>query len=124
LRTLAAVETAVRDVASEVNTSGFIEPMQPVLPHLRHLADGALKREDERAAQLLNEYAVFLDTSANYQAARPYYERALAIVEQVLGPTHPDTARSLNNLASLLYDEGNSAQAIPLMERAVAIRAT
>ena len=34
-------------------------------------------------------------------AARPLYERALAIRERVLGPGHPDTATSLNNLASL-----------------------
>ena len=35
-------------------------------------------------------------------AARPLYKRALAIHEKVLGPEHPDTAESLNNLAALL----------------------
>ena len=34
--------------------------------------------------------------------ARPLFERALAIREKVLGPEHPDTATSLNNLALLL----------------------
>ncbi len=28
------------------------------------------------------------------KAARPYYERALAVREKVLGPEHPDTATS------------------------------
>ena len=53
--------------------------------------------------------------------ARPLYERALAICEKVLGPEHPDTATSLNNLALLLQDQGDLAGARPLFERALAI---
>jgi hypothetical protein len=33
-------------------------------------------------------------------------ERALAIREKALGPEHPEMATSLNNLASLLQDQG------------------
>jgi tetratricopeptide (TPR) repeat protein len=54
-------------------------------------------------------------------AARPLYERALAICERVLGPGHPHTAGSLNNLASLLQAQGDLAAARPLYERALAI---
>lgn len=36
-----------------------------------------------------------------------WYERALAISEKVLGPDHPNTAMSLNNLAGLLQAEGD-----------------
>ena len=49
-------------------------------------------------------------------------ERALAIREKALGPEHPDTATSLNNLAFLLTDQGDLAGARPLFERALAIR--
>jgi hypothetical protein len=59
---------------------------------------------------------------AAYAAARPLYERALAICEKALGPEHPSTATSLNNLASLLQDQGDLAGARPLFERALAIR--
>ncbi len=52
--------------------------------------------------------------------ARPLYQRALAITEKALGPEHPDTAASLNNLASLLRDQGVLAGARPLVERALA----
>ncbi|MBK8431210.1 MAG: tetratricopeptide repeat protein [Chloroflexi bacterium] len=55
-------------------------------------------------------------------AARPYYERALAIRERALGPDHPDTANSLNNLAVLAYDMNDFPEAARLMRRAVAIR--
>ena len=41
--------------------------------------------------------------------ARPYYERALAICEKALGPDHPDTAMSLNNLGALLNEQGDLA---------------
>jgi tetratricopeptide (TPR) repeat protein len=43
------------------------------------------------------------------------------IREKVLGPEHPDTARSLNNLALLLQAQGDIARARPLFERALAI---
>ena len=54
--------------------------------------------------------------------ARPLYERALAIREKALGPEHPDTATSLNNLASLLQAQGDLVGARSLFERALAIR--
>ena len=56
-----------------------------------------------------------------YASARPLFERALAIREKALGPDHPDTAASLNNLAVLLQAQGDLAAARPLYERALAI---
>ncbi len=47
--------------------------------------------------------------------------RALAITEKVLGPDHPGTATSLNNLAAILRDRGDYAGAEPLFRRALAI---
>ena len=41
--------------------------------------------------------------------AEPLYQRALAIREKALGPEHPDTATSLNNLADLYRDQGKYA---------------
>ena len=39
-----------------------------------------------------------------------------------LGPEHPDTARSLNNLGLVLWAQGDFAGARPLYERALAIK--
>ncbi|MDW8214523.1 MAG: tetratricopeptide repeat protein, partial [Roseiflexaceae bacterium] len=58
-----------------------------------------------------------LHAQGEYAAARPLYERALAIVEQALGAAHPHTAVSLNNLAVLLAHQQKFDQAIPLIER-------
>jgi tetratricopeptide (TPR) repeat protein len=54
-------------------------------------------------------------------AARPYYEKALEIRKKVLGEEHPDTARSLNNLSLLCYDENDFEGAAKLMRQAYVI---
>ena len=54
--------------------------------------------------------------------AEPLYKRALAIIQKALGPTHPDVATGLNNLALLYATQGPYAQAEPLYKRALAIR--
>ena len=70
---------------------------------------------DEQASYVLDGLASYRHGAlAAYAAARPLYERALAIREKVLGPEHPDTANSLNNLALLLKDQGELAAARPL----------
>jgi tetratricopeptide (TPR) repeat protein len=58
---------------------------------------------------------------AAYSEARPLFDRALAIREKALGPEHPDTAGSFNNIALLLRDQGDLAGARPLFERALMI---
>ena len=54
------------------------------------------------SAANLNNLARLLEYQGDLAAARPLFERALAIREKALGPEHPDTAGSLNNLACLL----------------------
>ena len=66
--------------------------------------------------------AIFVLGKGDHAAARPYYERALAIRLEVLGEQHPDTASSLNNMGYLLQAMGDHAAARPYYERALAIR--
>jgi hypothetical protein len=49
------------------------------------------------------------------------YQRALSIQEAALGPNHPNVAAALNNLADLLRQQGEHAEAKALMRRARAI---
>ena len=46
----------------------------------------------------------------DYAKAEPLYEEALEIRRKVLGREHPDTAISLNNLASLYQADGRLRQ--------------
>ena len=61
------------------------------------------------------------DTQANYDRAEPFFKRALAIDEEVLGSGQPEIANSLNNLATLYQAQGNYDQAETLFKRALAI---
>ena len=52
-----------------------------------------------------------------YAKAEPLFQEALRIRQKVLGPEHPDTATSLNNLAALYQDMGEYAKAEPLFKK-------
>jgi tetratricopeptide (TPR) repeat protein len=94
-----------------------------LMPHLAAATELAndLGHLTNQAAFLNNEAGFYLKHYGNLEGTRPYYERALAIRERVLGPEHPDTALSLNNLGGLLDSMGDLARARPYYERALAI---
>ena len=49
------------------------------------------------------------------------FDEALSIRRRLLGADHPDTARSLNNLAGLYRAQGRYAEAAPMLMEAVEI---
>jgi tetratricopeptide (TPR) repeat protein len=65
---------------------------------------------------------VLLHTKGDYAAAEPLYREALAMRRKLLGDEHPDVARSLDNLATLLREKGDYAAAEPLYREALEIR--
>ena len=73
------------------------------------------------AGRLLNQVGYYLNNRAQYAQAELLYQRAIAIVEKVLDPEHPDLAAVLNNLATLYSHQGKHEQAVPLYQRAIAI---
>ena len=62
-----------------------------------------------------------LALQAEYVTSLLWYRRGRDLCEQRLGPKHPQTAASLNNLALLLKATNRLAEAEPLMKRALAI---
>jgi tetratricopeptide (TPR) repeat protein len=60
----------------------------------------------------------FLHDNGLYDSAEPLCSYAMEIRERILGPEHPDTLTSVNNLALLLYVKGDHAGAEPLNRRA------
>ena len=81
---------------------------EELLPHARsiarHITDFGL--DLPTAASLFHKTAYYLNARAEYREAEPLYQRALAIREKALGPDHPNTATSLDNLASLYHSQG------------------
>src|SRR5207249_11208435 len=60
--------------------------------------------------------------AGKYSDAIPLATKALEIREKALGPDHPDTAPSLNNLGQLSDGLGAYAKPVPLRHRALQIR--
>jgi tetratricopeptide (TPR) repeat protein len=77
--------------------------------------------DDPSLFHLLGRAGEYFHGRAAYSEAAPLLRDALAISVNVLGPDHPDTAISLNNLANVLRARGDLAEARPLYERALAI---
>src|SRR6266496_1668817 len=59
--------------------------------------------------------------AGKYSEAIPIATQSLHLREKALGPDHPGTATSLNNLAALYVHMGDYAKAEPLYERALKI---
>ena len=57
-----------------------------------------------------------------YGEASSLLQRALAIIEQMPSPTHPDTADILSSLGALYSEMGAYAKAEPLLKRALTIQ--
>ena len=83
---------------------------EALVPHARaaarHIAD--LSLDSQAAGLLVGKTAYYLYDRAEYTEAVPLYQRALAIREKALGPDHPSTATSLNNLAALYLAQGRN----------------
>ncbi|MCA9875443.1 MAG: hypothetical protein KC441_17350, partial [Anaerolineales bacterium] len=74
-----ATEKAVREaVSNRQDRAGYIPPIPLLLPHLYFVTDAAMSRDDEQAASLCVWLGYYLNQVADYPAAQPYYERALA----------------------------------------------
>ena len=95
-----------------------------VIPHVLEAAGAAGERTGDElgAADLYTAAGGTLHSAGDLASARQWHERALAIQERMLGPDHPDTAKGLHCMGSLLCDQGELAAAAPFYERALAIR--
>jgi len=70
----------------------------------------------------LNEKISKLLDAGKFDDAMALAQRALAIVEEDLGPYHPDVATALDNLAMLYVEHGRYAEAEVLLKRSLVIR--
>jgi hypothetical protein len=81
-----------------------------------HLLASCEKKADLAAnvecSELLNRAASYFHGRTAYSEGRSLIERALAIREKALGPEHPDTGISLNNLALVRPGRPNHGAAL------------
>ncbi len=90
-----------------------------LMPHVLACATKLPQQaRDQQLAAVLCNVASYLREAALYEQAQHWFEQALSIDEQVLGPDHPDLVSVVNGLANLSSDLGNYQQAEALYERA------
>jgi tetratricopeptide (TPR) repeat protein len=72
-----------------------------------------------KARNLLLQVGKYFYQRGQYWEAEPLLKSALSICEQVLGPEHPETLGTVNNLAILYWQQGKYEEAEPLYQRAL-----
>lgn len=111
------------DNALYTKSENILDIRQRYLPHILQgtilIAQGNMQFYE--AARLLSQTGKILSDQAEYEEAEPLLQRALLIYEQILGPEHPDTVKSLNNLAQLYQTQSRYEEAEVLWQRALSI---
>lgn len=69
----------------------------------------------------LNNLALLYTAESKYKEAEPLFKRSLEILEENLGPDHPNVATALENYAVLLDKTNRTSDAKRLKARAAAI---
>ena len=94
-----------------------------LLPQSQHCTSFIMTNSIQipEAPSLLNKTANYLHERARYSEAEPLYQRALAIREQALGPTHQGVANTLNDLGELVREKEEFEEAKNLFQRSLRI---
>jgi serine/threonine-protein kinase len=77
--------------------------------------------DDERVATVLNNLGDLLRAAGRIDEAEQHLVEAVKLRRQLLGPQHPDLAKSINNLALVLRSLGRLEEAGPLYREALTI---
>ncbi len=120
----AAVKNALLEISELLKQAGSPVALLTWQPHIYAMSE-LLQQYDEQAQTTglpADAFSYHLVTSNDYSWERLYYERALAISEEMFGENHPYTAQSLDNLGTLLSFQGDDFGGRFCFERALAIR--
>jgi Flp pilus assembly protein TadD len=88
-------------------------------PHLPLLLDHPGPPEFAAIRSTLNALAMVLQDAGAFAQARVLHQRVLAADIRLLGPDHPDTLTSRNNLANATFGMGDHAEAVRLLRRSI-----
>jgi tetratricopeptide (TPR) repeat protein/predicted Ser/Thr protein kinase len=112
---LLAAESGLLRAKGELSRSGELATQTLALLEQLH-------GDDVRIARAQLNLGTNLFDRGDYEHAEQRYRRALDLLEQSLGPAHPDLAPPLNNIASVAEKLGRTADAEQAYARAIAIR--
>ncbi|MEU2630863.1 toll/interleukin-1 receptor domain-containing protein, partial [Kitasatospora sp. NPDC007106] len=114
-----AALTATTDLMKLVHAPGRLDHLADIAPHARALTE---ELDTPEVLDLLGAVARYdYETGQSAGAARTY-ERLVEARTAALGPAHPNTLTSRNNLASAYQTAGDLGRAVPLSEQTLAAR--
>jgi Tetratricopeptide repeat len=114
----AAIEALGSEIAKAAPDPGLHKEIESYIAHARQVA--AMPGTTSEAL-LLSWTAEYDSVRGAYNSARTAYLRELEFNRRVLGPEHPTTLRSMNNLAATLLKQGDFAGARKLQGETLAI---
>jgi tetratricopeptide (TPR) repeat protein len=114
----AAVAVLTQELAAIVNARAHAA-LREVVPHARELA---LHPATPAEAKLLGSVARYDYERGHLRAAQLGYQQQRDALRQLFGPEHPDTLRSMSNLADTLRAQGELAGAFKLHEQVLGAR--
>ena len=119
-------QTLIQSLAQEIRyESSDINRYNPrFFLHAQAIAQyfSAQQTQQESLASLYHNIAGVYQAQGDYLRALEGYQKALAIVEKVLGKEHPSTATTYNNIARVYDDMGDYPQALAFYEKALEIK--
>jgi tetratricopeptide (TPR) repeat protein len=92
------------------------------LPHAIHVAEMHGLIDEASSAGLLDRVGQCKASFGQYSAAEITHRQALSIRSKVLGPGHPDTLTSMNNIAAALDEQGKYAEAEKMHRKTLELR--
>ncbi|WP_157181990.1 tetratricopeptide repeat protein, partial [Nocardia testacea] len=117
------LHTALPDYADP----GMWPIWRALLPHIEALTRHTTSDSDSASAGVVtaairNHTGMFLSGQGLHTSAVHHLYHALAHCERILGPEHPNTLTSRNNLALAYEAAGRVGEAVPLLERTLTDR--
>ncbi|XP_032233897.2 nephrocystin-3 isoform X2 [Nematostella vectensis] len=102
--------------------SGVLIGVQAMKRKIIQVEELSLGPGSQELSRSLNEIGVLYYLQNNHEASKSFFQRSLAMREEILGEDHPEVAQSLHNLAALYNDNKQYDKAEPLYKRALDIR--
>ena len=114
-------------VASSLNSLGLVRMKKGDVAGADSVLRQALAMrqampDGDGVLESLTSLSVALDAAGHAAQAESLDRVALAMAERLYGPDHDEAAQQLNNLGAVLSQAGKIQEAVPLLERALAIR--
>jgi tetratricopeptide (TPR) repeat protein len=116
-----ALVQMARKANAEMDETGSPSHFEPLLPHVRAMAEGGGTEAPPDDGSLWVNLGYYLERVADYRGARTACERGVSIGERVYGLDHQEVALRVNNLGDVLRAQGDLAGARGCFERALGI---